>query len=74
MLTTAKTDKMATSRPNMTVRDHVVVIIYTLLIWLSIKLAFTPNMWFTMVGWFLLWSNWKSFDIYCHKRAAGDYD
>ena len=74
MLTTVKTEKMATSRPKMTARDHVVIAIYTFLIYLSIKLAFTPNFLIGSIGWILTYANWASFDIYCNKRAAGDYD
>jgi len=74
MHTTVKTGKMATSNTTMTTRDHIVVMIYTLLLYFSVMLALFPNVLWSMLGWFFIWANWRSFNIYCYKRAAGDYD
>lgn len=58
----------------MQLRDHIVVMIYTLLLYWSLYLALLPNVLWSILGWFMIWFNWRSFNIYCHKRATGDYD
>jgi len=74
MHTTVKTGKMATSNTTMTTRDHIVVMIYTLMLYFSVTIAMFPNVLWSMLGWFFIWANWRSFNIYCLKRAAGAYD
>lgn len=58
----------------MQTRDHIVVMIYSLLLYWSLYLALLPHVIWSMIGWFFIWVNWRSFNIYCYKRAAGDYD
>jgi len=43
-------------------------------LYFSVMLALFPNVLWSMLGWFFIWANWRSFNIYCYKRAAGDYD
>ena len=74
MHTTVKTGKTVTSNPTVQTRDHIVIMVYTLLLYLSLNLALVPNVLWSMLGWFMIWANWNSYNIYCHKRAAGEYD
>ena len=74
MHTTARTGRTVTSKPTMQTTDHIVVMIYTLMLYFSVMLAIFPNALWSMLGWFLVWANWRSYNIYCLKRAAGAYD
>ena len=74
MHTTARTGRTVTSKPTMQPTDHIVVMIYTLMLYFSVMLAIFPNALWSMLGWFLVWANWRSYNIYCLKRAAGAYD
>jgi hypothetical protein len=74
MHTTVRIDKTGTSNTMLQTRDHIVIMIYSTLLYFSVMLALFPSALYSMLGWFLVWANWRSFNIYCHKRAAGEYD
>ena len=74
MLITARTGKTVTSNTQIQTRDHIVIMVYTLLLYLSLHLALVPNVLWSMLGWFAIVANWNSYNIYCTKRAAGEYD
>jgi len=55
----------------LTTKDHIACGIFSLLIFMSLKLAFTPTF-MSFFGWMLLYWNWGSFKAYCEKRRRGD--
>jgi hypothetical protein len=65
MHTTVKTGKMVTSK------DHVVCATFAILLTLSVKLALIPSMVWSIIGWYLVWKNWETFNAYCYQRRDG---
>ena len=49
---------------DLTTRDHMIIGLYSLLIYMSLKFAFNVT-WF---GWILVWLNIFFFDVYAHQR------
>ncbi len=67
---TVKIEKMATyNKIELTTKDHWVVGIHSVLIWISIKFAFTPNLFISMIGWAWVYLNFISFEAYGLKRV-----
>ena len=65
MHTTVKTGKTVTSK------DHIVCAIFAVLIYFSITLMLIPNVVWSMVGAWLVWRNWTTFNTYCEQRRDG---
>jgi len=49
-------------------KDHVVCGVYALLIWFSLKLAFSGHLFIAITGWFWIVLNIMSFDSYALRR------
>ena len=49
-------------------KDHIFVGVYSMLIFISLKLAFTAHPITSMVGWFWIAINIMSFDSYGNRR------
>ena len=55
-------------KTDLTTRDHMMVGLYSILIFLSIKFAITVS-WF---GWILVWLNIFFFDVYAVQRRSAN--
>jgi len=60
-----KTGKTVTSK------DHMVCAIFAVLLCFSLKLMLIPSMIWSMVGAWLVWRNWTTFNVYCEQRRDG---
>jgi len=65
MRTTVKIGKTVTSK------DHLVCATFAFLMTFSAHLALIPNFIWSMLGFWLLYRNWETFDSYCKKRRDG---
>ena len=55
----------------MTTKDHLVCAVFSVLIYFSITLMMIPNMLWSIVGAWLVWRNWTTFNAYCEQRRDG---
>lgn len=53
---------------SLTVKDQVVVAIYSLLILYSLKVGMSSHLGVSMFGFFCMWMNLKMFDVYAFKK------
>ena len=56
----------------MTLKDHLIVMVFTLFIYISLSLFLSTNLLYCLVGAFLLSQNWAMFERYCNFRKFND--
>ena len=63
-------DDLSNMSSELTVKDQVVVAIYSLLILYALKIAMSDQLSVSMLGFFCMWFNLKMFDVYAFKRRS----
>ena len=63
-------DDLSNMSKRLTVKDQVVVAIYALLIFYSLRIGMSNNLGVSMLGFFCMWFNLKMFDVYAFKRRS----
>lgn len=63
-------DDISDMSNQLTVKDQVVVAIYSLLILYALKIAMSDQLGVSMLGFFCMWFNLKMFDVYAFKRKG----
>tara|TARA_Y100000385_G_scaffold182689_1_gene188728 strand:- start:113 stop:313 length:201 start_codon:yes stop_codon:yes gene_type:complete len=63
-------DDLSNMSKRLTVKDQVVVAIYSLLILYALKIGMSEHLGVSMFGFFCMWFNLKMFDVYAFKRKG----
>ena len=61
-------DDISNMSNELTVKDQVVVAIYALLIFYSLRIGMSDHLGVSMFGFFCMWFNLKMFDVYGFKK------
>jgi len=61
-------DDISNMKYELNVKDQVVVAIYALLIFYSLRIGMSDHWGVSMFGFFCMWFNLKMFDVYAFKK------
>jgi hypothetical protein len=61
-------DDISNMKYELNVKDQVVVAIYALLIFYSLRIGMSNHLGVSMFGFFCMWFNLKMFDVYAFKK------